>query len=151
MKNKGLYIHIPFCSNIFSYCDFAKVFNNEELVDRYLLSLEKEMESYDIKDISSIYIGGGTPTSLNVNQFEKLLIMVSKYFKTGISFTVEANPENLTEEKIYLLRKYNVNRVSIGVQTFNEDLLKTLNRKHKNSYVYNCIATLLKYNISDIN
>lgn len=151
MKNKGLYIHIPFCSNICSYCDFTKFFYNEEFVDRYLLMLEKEMENYQIKDISSIYIGGGTPSSLNLKQFETLLQIASKYLKDDISFALEANIENLSEEKIILLNKYHVNRVSLGVQTFNDDLLKTLNRKHNIDDVKNVINNLIKYNINDIN
>ena len=151
MKNKGLYIHIPFCSNICSYCDFSKFFYNEEFVDRYLLSLEKELDSYNITDITSIYIGGGTPTSLNVSQFERLLQIVSKYYKDDISYALEANIENLSIEKIALLSKYHVNRVSLGVQTFNDNLLKELNRKHNKDDVINVINNLIKYNISDIN
>lgn len=151
MKNKGLYIHIPFCSNICSYCDFAKVFYNEELVDRYFLSLEKEMESYDIKDISSIYIGGGTPSSLSVPYLERLLKIVDKYNINKISYTFEANIENLYEEKIKLLKKYNVNRISLGVQTFNDDLLKLLNRKHNKNDVIKVINNLIKYNLTNIN
>lgn len=151
MKNKGLYIHIPFCSNICSYCDFSKFFYNEEFVDRYLLMLEKELESYQIDNISSIYIGGGTPSSLKVHQFEKMLLLAHKYFKDGMSFTVEANVENLSEDKIALLRKYQVNRVSLGVQTFNDDLLKSLNRYHNKEQVITVINNLIKYNINDIN
>ena len=72
-KNKGLYIHIPFCTHICSYCDFCKVYYNSFLVDSYLVELFKEIDSYNIKDLSTIYIGGGTPTSLNCNQLEELL------------------------------------------------------------------------------
>lgn len=151
MKNKGLYIHIPFCSNICSYCDFSKVFYNEDNVNRYLLMLEKELDSYQIKDITSIYIGGGTPSSLNETQFDKLLSLVSSYYKEGMSFCVEANFENLTEEKIKLLNKYHVNRVSLGVQTFNDELLKLLNRKHTKDDMFGVINNLIKYNIEDIN
>ena len=149
--NKGLYIHIPFCSHICSYCDFAKVIYHEDYVNRYLLSLEKELNSYNIKDITSIYIGGGTPTSLNEEQFERLLKLVSKYYKEGISFAVEGNIENLNLEKVKLLNKYQVNRVSLGVQTFNDGLLKLLNRKHNKDDVINVINNLIKYNINDIN
>ena len=150
-NNKGLYIHIPFCSNICSYCDFSKVFYNEDNVNRYLLMLEKELNSYQIKDITSIYIGGGTPSSLNEIQFERLLQIVSSYFKEEMSFCVEANFENLTEEKIKLLKKYHVNRVSLGVQTFDEDLLKVLNRKHNKEDEFRVINNLIKYNLDDIN
>lgn len=151
MKNKGLYIHIPFCSNICSYCDFAKVFYNEEKVDHYLLMLEKEMDSYHIKDVSSIYIGGGTPTSLNVSQLDKLLKIVSKYYKNDISYTIEANVENLTEEKVILFKKYGINRVSIGVQTFNDQLLSLLNRKHNKDDVFKLVNILIKHGITNIN
>ena len=151
MMNKGLYIHIPFCSHICSYCDFAKVIYREDYVNRYLLSLEKELNSYDIKDITSIYIGGGTPTSLNLEQFERLLIIVSKYLREGMSYTIEGNVENFDVDKIKLLDKYHVNRVSIGVQTFDDQLLKLLNRKHNKEDVYSLVNNLIKYNIRDIN
>ena len=113
--------------------------------------LEKELDSYQIKDITSIYIGGGTPSSLNETQFDKLLSLVSSYYKEGMSFCVEANFENLTEEKIKLLNKYHVNRVSLGVQTFNDELLKLLNRKHTKDDMFRVINNLIKYNIEDIN
>lgn len=151
MKNKGLYIHIPFCTNICSYCDFSKVFYNEDLVNQYLFKLEKELENYNIDNITSIYIGGGTPTSLNEEQFDRLLNMVSKYHRDNMSFAVEGNIENLSEEKIKLLTKYQVNRVSLGVQTFNDDLLKELNRNHQKKDVLEVINNLIKYNIKDIN
>lgn len=151
MMDKGLYIHIPFCEKICSYCDFCKVLYNAKYADLYLDELFKEIDSYSIDDISSIYIGGGTPTSLNIEQLERLLLKVTSLKGKDISLSIEANIENLNEEKIILLKKYNVDRISIGVQSFNEKLLKIMNRKHTFFEVKEKIDLLHKYDINDIN
>ena len=150
-KNKGLYIHIPFCTHLCSYCDFTKMFFNEEMVDKYLSALEKELKSYDIKDITSIYIGGGTPTSLNDVEFRRLLDIVSPYYKEGMSYAVEGNIENLSSQKIKLLKEYKVNRVSLGVQSFDDELLKLINRHHTKDDTFRVIDELVKNDIKDIN
>ena len=127
-KNKGLYVHIPFCSHICAYCDFCKMIYNESLCNNYLKELEKELASLNIKDIASIYVGGGTPSSLSLENLHLLLDILSKYVRQGISYTFEANVESLSEDKIALLHKYRVNRVSIGEQSFSNDILKDMNR-----------------------
>ena len=148
---KGLYIHIPFCDNICAYCDFAKFFYNENLVNQYLDELFKEIEERKCKDITSIYIGGGTPSSLNTNQLEKLLIyLYQRFYINNIPFTIEANCENLTEDKILLFKNYGVNRVSLGVQSFNDELIKKMNRKHNFNMVVNTISLLQKHGIKNI-
>ena len=82
---KSCYIHIPFCKKICSYCDFCKMFYNEQLVDKYLISLENEIESlYKNEVLDTIYIGGGTPSSLNLNQLEKIFSIINKLNKTKI-------------------------------------------------------------------
>ncbi len=129
---KSAYIHIPFCKTICSYCDFCKMFYNEALVDKYLLELEKEInKNYKGEILKTIYIGGGTPSSLNIKQLNKLLNII-KIFKLekDYEFTVECNIENITKEKLELLYKNKVNRLSVGIQTFNEKYLKFLNRNH---------------------
>ena len=129
---KSAYIHIPFCKTICSYCDFCKMFYNEELVDNYLSELEKEIKTnYKGETLKTIYIGGGTPSSLNIKQLNKLLNII-KIFKLekDYEFTVECNIENITKEKLELLYKNKVNRLSVGIQTFNEKYLKFLNRNH---------------------
>ena len=151
MIEKGLYNHIPFCEKLCSYCDFAKVIYNKKQVDDYLLELKKELETSNIKDITSIYIGGGTPSSLDTHQLEFLFECVSKFYHEGISFTIEANVENLTEEKIKLLVKYHVNRVSLGIQSFQDKLLNKMNRKHTFSEVKSLIDLLHYYHIDDVN
>lgn len=150
---KSVYIHIPFCSNICSYCDFSKMFYNENYADKYLEALEKEIkENYKNEEIKTIYIGGGTPSSLNLNQLKKLLD-ITNIFKTNNleEFTIECNPENLDKEKIKLFTNYKVNRISLGVQTFNDKYLKYLNRCHNKEMVFDVINLLKKYNFNNIN
>ena len=144
----SIYIHIPFCKSICSYCDFCKFYYNEKWVDKYLIALEKEITSrYNNELIDTIYIGGGTPTSLNINQLKKLLQLTKLFnFKT-IEFTVETNVD-LDLTKIKLLKKYGVNRISIGVQTVNKKHLKFLNRNHTKEEVINLVNQLKKYDFN---
>ncbi len=144
----SIYIHIPFCKSICSYCDFAKFYYNSNWVDNYLASLEKEIKAnYKGEVIETIYIGGGTPTSLNINQLKKLLQLTKLFnFKT-IEFTVETNVD-LDLTKIKLLKKYGVNRISIGVQTVNQKHLKFLNRNHTKEEVINLVNQLKKYDFN---
>ena len=106
-KAKSLYIHIPFCESICDYCDFAKLQYFHSLADKYLIALQKEfVETVDSKELQTIYIGGGTPTSLDDEQFETLLKMVLPYSEKVVEYTVEANPESLTLSKIKLMKKF---------------------------------------------
>ena len=141
----SIYIHIPFCKTICSYCDFCKFYYNEKWVDNYLIALEKEIkEKYKNESIATIYIGGGTPTSLNINQLEKLLQLTKLFNFEKIEFTVETNVD-LSLDKIKLLKQYGVNRISIGVQTVNQKHLKFLNRKHTKEEVINLVNLLKQY------
>lgn len=144
----SVYIHIPFCQNICSYCDFCKFYYNEKWVDNYLSALEKEIKSnYKGEVVDTIYIGGGTPTCLNINQLERLLKLTNLFNKNKIEFTVETNID-LSLEKIKLLNKYGVNRISIGVQTVNPKYLKFLNRNHTKKTVVNLINLLKKFDFN---
>lgn len=147
----SVYIHIPFCESICTYCDFCKFYYNEEIVDKYLKSLKQEIkENYKGEIIETIYIGGGTPSVLNLEQLTRLLD-ITKIFKTNnLEFTFECNVENITEEKILLLHQYKVNRISIGVQTFNSKYLGFLNRHHTEQQVFDVIQMIKKY-ITNIN
>nr|WP_193437424.1 radical SAM family heme chaperone HemW [Sporolactobacillus pectinivorans] len=130
---RGAYIHIPFCDHICYYCDFNKVFIKNQPVDGYLNALSQEMAYYSaMGPVQTIYIGGGTPTALNEEQFERLLADVSHYFlHQGIQeFTVEANPENLSDSKLGLMKRYGVTRLSVGVQSFDNGMLKVIGRAH---------------------
>lgn len=127
---KSLYIHIPFCNSICDYCDFTKLQYFTIFSKPYLKALKKEIESYNIDDLDTIYIGGGTPISLSDEEFEELLKMVLPYAKNIKEYTVECNPESLTETKLRLMKKYRANRISIGVESTDDEILKAINRKH---------------------
>lgn len=126
----SIYIHIPFCTNICSYCDFCKILKNKQWIDKYLIALEKEIkENYKKEKVNTVYIGGGTPSILSLKQLEKLFNILKIFnIDKNAEITFETNTEDLSIEKINLL-KQNVNRLSIGVQTFDKKTLKTLNRK----------------------
>lgn len=149
---KGIYIHIPFCSSICSYCDFLKIKYFPFLAEQYIEALEKEFLLYDFPDdIETIYVGGGTPTILNIAQLEKLLNIIKPYTKNVKEYTFETNPESLDDKKIILLKKYGVNRISIGVESTDNKILKILNRSHSFNDVKNITLKLRKHGIENIN
>lgn len=149
---KSAYIHIPFCEDICSYCDFCKFYYDKRMVNSYLIALEKEIDEYYLKEkLNTIYIGGGTPSSLSLEELKKLLSIISKLQKeSDCEYTIECNIENITEEKIKLFFSYGVNRISIGVQTFQDKYLSFLNRKHTKKEVFEKVAMIKKY-IPNIN
>ena len=126
----SIYIHIPFCSSICTYCDFCKMLKNEMWINQYLKALEKEIKNnYKGEKVKTIYIGGGTPSALSLNHLKKLFDILTIFNldkKTEITF--ETNSEDLTKEKIKFLKKH-INRLSIGIQTFNKSAINKLNRK----------------------
>lgn len=128
---KSCYIHIPFCTKICSYCDFCKLFYNELLVDKYLDALEYEIKNtYKGEKLSTIYIGGGTPSSLTIKQLEKLFKIINQLnICDNAEYTIEGNFENTTVEKLNLYRRYGVNRLSFGIESIDERNLKFLDRK----------------------
>ena len=149
----SVYIHIPFCQTICSYCDFCKLFYNKKLVDPYLKELEKEIEeNYKGEEISTIYIGGGTPTSLSCDELSFLFSILKKIrLASNYEFTIEANIDSLDINKIKLLRENNVNRISIGVETFNDDYQKLINRKLSFKDLKATIRLLKDNGINNIN
>ncbi|MGB9839244.1 radical SAM family heme chaperone HemW [Thermovenabulum sp.] len=133
LKDVSVYIHIPFCIKKCFYCDFNS-YSNFDLLDDYLNALFYEIERYkDLKrPVRTLYIGGGTPTVLNEKKLYLLIDTLYKNFciNNGVEFTVEANPETLTKNKIMVLKKMGVNRLSIGLQAYDDKLLKVLGRIH---------------------
>lgn len=142
---KAAYIHIPFCEHICHYCDFNKVFLQGQPVDEYLESLKKEialtLETSPTNHLDSIFVGGGTPTALNERQLEFLTEMINDLlpFDQHTEYTFEANPGDLSKEKFQILRDAGVNRLSFGVQTFNDELLQRIGRVHRASDVFKSI------------
>jgi len=147
-----IYIHIPFCTSICSYCDFPKVLYDKKYIRNYLDSLKEEIITrYQGEEVLTIYIGGGTPTSLDLEELEYLMEITKLFQKEEkIEFTVESNIESLTLEKIKLLKQYGVNRISLGVQSFQQDTLKELNRHHTKEDVFEVVEQLKKHNIKNI-
>lgn len=129
----GLYIHIPFCKQRCSYCDFVSYANKNHLMEPYIKALKKEISSKTVdRMISTIFIGGGTPTALNDELFEDLLHFIKENIKLtqDYEFTVEANPESVTRQKAKIMKMNGVNRISMGLQATNDILLKNIGRIH---------------------
>lgn len=143
-KPTSAYVHIPFCTQICYYCDFSKVFIKNQPVDAYLQALIREFESYEISQLRTLYIGGGTPTAISAEQLDFLLSHLTKNLNLSKleEFTIEANPGDLTPEKIAVLEKSSVNRVSLGVQTFNNRHLKQIGRGHNEDQIYESVDRL---------
>ncbi|GAM15234.1 radical SAM family heme chaperone HemW [Mesobacillus selenatarsenatis] len=139
---KAAYIHIPFCHHICHYCDFNKVFMKGQPVDEYLKALEKEMSLPLNKQVmETVFVGGGTPTALNEKQLDKLVSAINRQLNidTNTEYTFEANPGDLSKEKLAILKNAGVNRLSFGVQTFNDELLKKIGRSHRAKDVFESI------------
>ncbi|WP_261059446.1 radical SAM family heme chaperone HemW [Streptococcus mitis] len=143
-KPTSAYVHIPFCTQICYYCDFSKVFIKNQPVDSYLEHLLEEFRSYDIQKLSTLYIGGGTPTALSAPQLEVLLDGLTKNLDLSAleELTIEANPGDLDADKIAVLKNSAVNRVSLGVQTFDDKMLKKIGRSHLEKDIYENIDRL---------
>ena len=150
---RGVYIHIPFCKYICSYCDFNKFYIQRQPVDKYIDCLIDEINSMEkVENIETIYIGGGTPSALNDEQLHRLLSVLRKKIPQQLrEFTFEANPEDLVDSRVALVKEYGVDRISMGVQTFNDELLKILGRGHVAGDVDTAITNCKKYGIKDIN
>ena len=143
---KGAYIHIPFCHQICHYCDFNKVFFKNQPVDEYIETLGMEMEMFvekyrDQLHIETIFLGGGTPTALSAPQLQRLFELIKQHIPQTYlqEFTSEANPDELTHENLVVMKNNGIHRLSLGVQSFDEDILKRLGRTHSNEHVYNTI------------
>jgi oxygen-independent coproporphyrinogen-3 oxidase len=150
---QGAYIHIPFCDHICYYCDFNKVFMKNQPVDDYLDALSTEMNSYRANGLpETLYIGGGTPTALNEGQFERMFSDIDRYLMNPRvrEFTVEANPESLTEEKLNIMKRHGVTRLSIGVQTFDDKLLQSIGRAHNASDAEYAVRLAQKHGFHNI-
>ncbi len=152
-KPSSAYVHIPFCTQICYYCDFSKVFIKNQPVDTYLVKLMQEVDYYELPALRTLYIGGGTPTALSAEQLDVLLTNLEARLDLSQlqEFTIEANPGDLTAEKIAVLKRSKVNRISLGVQTFNDRHLRQIGRGHNEAQIYDSISGLKEagfFNIS---
>lgn len=150
----ALYIHIPFCDHICSYCDFAKEIASQERRARYMAMLYREIESHkgELGDVVSVFIGGGTPSLLDADELQGL---ASALKRAGIrdleDFSIEANPKDIDKAKAEQFRSAGITRVSLGVQSFNDAHLKLLRRNHDEAMVEGAIEALRAAGIENIN
>jgi oxygen-independent coproporphyrinogen-3 oxidase len=152
MPPKSVYIHIPFCTNKCYYCDFNSfVTQNPQLIWDYLETLDREMKltfaQVPPERVETIFVGGGTPTFLDQAQMRRFLEIVhnhlGKHLANDLEFTMEANPGTTDKEKLDLMHSFGVNRISFGVQSFDNGLLKRLGRIHDTDDVYRSIDNAL--------
>lgn len=144
---KSAYIHIPFCKSICSYCDFSKMYYNSNFVNSYLNALSNEIkEDYKGETLDTIYIGGGTPSALSIDELKHLFLITNTLnLSDNYEFTIECNIEDVTKEKLELFKNNKVNRISIGVQSFNNKILKYLNRKYDSEIILKKINLAKRY------
>lgn len=135
----SLYIHIPFCTHLCHYCDFTKFFYQKKWIKDYLKTLKQEIISFEQTNFFTIYVGGGTPTSLDYEELKELLEIVAPYTANTQEYTFECNIESTTIEKLRLMKSFGVNRLSFGVQSTNDQRLKEIGRKHSFNDIKNII------------
>ncbi|MBR4923935.1 MAG: radical SAM family heme chaperone HemW [Bacteroidaceae bacterium] len=131
----GIYIHIPFCKRRCIYCDFFSTTQSEkkaEYVHALVRELEMRKDYVGEEEIETIYLGGGTPSQLSQEELEEIFTYIYKVYKVtpDAEITLEANPDDLTPEYVSMLRSLPINRISMGIQTFQEETLKLLHRRH---------------------
>ncbi|MDA1018363.1 MAG: radical SAM family heme chaperone HemW [Planctomycetota bacterium] len=129
---RSVYIHVPFCKHRCGYCDFTLVADRDDLISEYLRALDIELGRAPNYALDTLFFGGGTPTHLSPDQLAQLFESVVTRFTLNdeCEFSVEANPDGLTREKIDVLHEYGVNRISLGVQSFDQSALSFLERDH---------------------
>ena len=157
--NAGLYIHFPFCEKKCVYCDFYSIHKDPSLIDNYIKSLQQEIKLYTdfpiVKDfiLQTIYIGGGTPSILSPPQIETILNVLFKKFKfvSNPEITIEINPETVDFQKLKFYKDLGINRLSIGVQSFNDIELKILGRIHNAASAISCIRIAQQVGFHNIN
>lgn len=148
-----MYLHIPFCKTICSYCDFCKILPSKELESHYIKELKKEIENtYQGEILDTIYIGGGTPSALSLESLEELFSLLDTFpLSPSYEFTFECNVEQITKELLEFLKSHRVNRLSIGVQTFEDRFLTFLNRHHTKEMVKKKIFLAKELGYQNIN
>ena len=145
---KSAYIHIPFCKSKCHYCSFVS-FVNDKMKTEYLKALLSEIkEYYNSETLNTIYFGGGTPSILNPVEIEKILKQFNFSEKTEV--TVELNPDDVNYDYLRQLNDFGVNRISLGCQTFDDNILKMINRRHNSSQVIEAISLAQKAGFKNI-
>jgi oxygen-independent coproporphyrinogen-3 oxidase len=149
----GLYVHIPFCRRKCNYCDFASQAMPEDFHASYLAAMAREMQTYAGQPLATVFVGGGTPSLLAAPQIDELFRQIRHTFNcTRLGeVTFEANPESLDDEKLRVLKKVGVNRLSIGAQSFNDGDLVVLGRVHTADDFARAYAAARRFGFANIN
>ena len=158
-NNFGIYIHIPFCKRKCSYCDFISFSNKNSLIEGYVEALKKEIEDFNFSkyNVTTIYLGGGTPSYIKENYIKEILDLLkeklvnNKISWKNIEITIEINPGTVTKEKLEVYKEVGVNRLSIGLQSTNNSLLKQIGRIHKFKDFYDTYNLARKVGFDNIN
>ncbi len=152
----GLYIHIPFCESKCIYCDFYSMANNNHLIDKYINALLVEAvlrkNELNSETLTTVYLGGGTPSLLSITQLSKILNGLKKVFDFSEveEFTIEVNPDDVTAYYIQQAKSLGINRVSMGVQSFSDEDLRFMNRRHTAKQATDAIHIIKKAGIDNI-
>lgn len=145
----GVYIHIPFCKRKCPYCDFYSISFNRDIANKYISIVSEELEKINLS-VDTVYIGGGTPTVLGVDLFKKMFLSLAKLLPKAKEITVEANPESLTKDLLKVFIDNKVNRLSIGVQSLNNNMLKILKRPHDAAQAISAVELAKKMKIERV-
>lgn len=152
----GLYIHIPFCESKCIYCDFYSMVNNNHLIDKYidalLIEADERKNELNSETLTTVYLGGGTPSLLSSTQLSKLVNGLKKVFDFSAveEFTIEVNPDDVTPEYIQQAKLLGINRVSMGVQSFSDEDLRFINRRHTAKQATDAIHIIKEAGIDNI-
>lgn len=155
-KQNMIYIHVPFCASRCIYCDFYSTTHTQGLKDRYIQAACAEImyrrDELDSRPLQSVYIGGGTPSQLDTKQIEQLLQTVHDNFELSndAEITIEANPDDVTTDFVNNVKALGINRVSLGVQSFDDDILRIINRRHSAKEACQAVETIYKQGIDNI-
>lgn len=150
---ESVYVHIPFCKSICSYCDFCKMYYHGPWVTKYLNALLLEIdERYEGEEVKTLYIGGGTPSSLSVKDLKYLFEILGKInLALDAEITFECNLNDINEELLLILKEFGVNRLSIGIESFNEDKLKFMERYHTYDEALQAMKLVRKHGFDNVN
>ncbi|WP_168565867.1 radical SAM family heme chaperone HemW [Crateriforma spongiae] len=129
---RAAYIHVPFCRHRCGYCNFSVVAGRDDLIDRFLTAIDREMQTWDQPTLNTLFVGGGTPTHLNASQLDWFCHSIRRHvrFADDAEISFEANPEDIDATKARQLSDHGVNRISLGVQSFDADKIRRLERGH---------------------
>ncbi len=144
-RPRAAYVHVPFCAHRCGYCDFTLVAGQEQLAEPYLQALQLELQQIEGRpELDTLFFGGGTPTHLPPDQLRRLFDLVLDHFQLagGCEFSVEANPAGFTAEKMNLLADAGVNRISLGIQSFDSSVLGLLERDHRRKDIETSLSLL---------